>query len=152
MQCYRGFNVAFRVDTASNANYLAIVIENVNGDGELTAVKLKEGLSGTWMAMHPSWGEQWNKLNAGQTLQPSFSFQLTLGELKKILIAHNIIPVRWTLGEHLYFHGQLLVRDLIRLQVRLDILAARPIWPLSLSIYSTNLRLALGRNQPPLTV
>ncbi|KAG6536879.1 hypothetical protein ZIOFF_001955 [Zingiber officinale] len=63
---YRGFNVAFRVDAGLNVKYLAIVIENVNGDGELTAVELKEGLSGTWMAMHPSWGAQWNKLNAGR--------------------------------------------------------------------------------------
>ncbi|KAG6536881.1 hypothetical protein ZIOFF_001957 [Zingiber officinale] len=46
---YRGFNVAFRVDAGLNAKYLAIVIENVNGDGELTAVELKEGLSGTWI-------------------------------------------------------------------------------------------------------
>ncbi|KAG6536852.1 hypothetical protein ZIOFF_001923 [Zingiber officinale] len=94
---YRGFNVAFRVDAGSNVDYLAIIIENVNGDGELAAVELMEGSSGTWTAMQPSWGAQW-KLNAGRALQPPFSFQLTSGESKKILVAHNVIPVGWTPG------------------------------------------------------
>ncbi|KAG6532587.1 hypothetical protein ZIOFF_006436 [Zingiber officinale] len=94
---YQGFNVAFRVDAGSNVDYLAVVIENVNGDGELAAVELMEGSSGTWTAMQPSWGAQW-KLNAGRALQPPFSFQLTSGESKKILVAQNVIPVGWTPG------------------------------------------------------
>ncbi|XP_042421248.1 expansin-B18-like, partial [Zingiber officinale] len=94
---YPGITVAFRVDAGSNADYLAVVIENVNGDGELAAMKLKEGSSKTWMAMQPSWGAQW-KFNPGRALHPPFSFHLTSGQSKKILVAHNVIPVGWTSG------------------------------------------------------
>ena len=58
VQCnYPGTTVAFHVDSGSNPNYFASLIEYENGDGSLASVDLKEALdSDSWLSMQQSWG------------------------------------------------------------------------------------------------
>ncbi|KAL9412012.1 hypothetical protein AB3S75_045590 [Citrus x aurantiifolia] len=72
---YPGRNIAFHVDQGSNPNYLAMVVEFEDGDGDLAGVDVKEG-SGEWRAMQQSWGATW-KLDTGSELHPPLSLRLT---------------------------------------------------------------------------
>uniref|UniRef100_A0A7N0U9H3 Uncharacterized protein n=1 Tax=Kalanchoe fedtschenkoi TaxID=63787 RepID=A0A7N0U9H3_KALFE len=94
---YSGKTVAFHVDAGSNPNYMAVVVEYEEGDGDLAAVHLKESDGGEWREMQQSWGAVW-KLDAGSELQPPLSIQLTSGYSGETLVARNVIPSGWKPG------------------------------------------------------
>ncbi|XAR63215.1 hypothetical protein NMG60_11023078 [Bertholletia excelsa] len=95
---YRGMSIAFHVDSGSNPNYFAALIEFEDGDGDLSSVDLKEAAdTESWLPMQQSWGAVW-KLNSGSTLQAPFSLKLT-GESGKTLVANNVIPAGWEPGK-----------------------------------------------------
>ncbi|RRT83380.1 hypothetical protein B296_00008598 [Ensete ventricosum] len=100
---YAGIDVAFHVDVGSNPYYIAVLIEYEGGDGDLACVDIKEGASSSstpsssWIPMRQSWGAVW-RLNSGPKLRPPFSFRLTSGLSRKVLVANNVIPVGWQPG------------------------------------------------------
>ncbi|KAJ3706711.1 hypothetical protein LUZ61_010416 [Rhynchospora tenuis] len=97
VQCsYPGTQITLRVDSGSNPNYLAVLIEFVGGDGSLSAVDLMQSGSSSWTSMQHSWGAVW-MLNSGSTLQAPFSIRLT-SESGKTLELNNVIPQGWQPG------------------------------------------------------
>ncbi|URD90351.1 hypothetical protein MUK42_33226 [Musa troglodytarum] len=92
---YPGFRITFKVDSGSNPNFFAVLIEFVDGDGEISAVDLQHG--GSWTPMQPSFGAVW-KLNSGTPLPGPFSIRLTSGVSRKTVVATNVIPVGWRPG------------------------------------------------------
>ncbi|KAK1303823.1 Expansin-B18 [Acorus calamus] len=101
---YPGRSVTFRVDLGSTPNYLSVLIEFEDGDGDLARVDLKETprrrsdrSGGTWRRMMPSWGALW-KLDAGGELRAPISIRLTSRYSGKTLVAKNVIPARWRPG------------------------------------------------------
>ncbi|CAL9201888.1 unnamed protein product [Musa hybrid cultivar] len=90
---YPGFHVAFRVDDGSNSNYLAVLPEFVNGDGEISAAEVGQGSS--WTPMQNSWGALW-KLNA--PVPGPASIRLTSAVSRKTIVATNVIPAGWRPG------------------------------------------------------
>lgn len=95
---WRGTDIAFKVDAGSNSYYLAMLIEDESGDGDLSAVDLKQSGAGAggWAPMARSWGAVW-RFNSGPMLQPPFSVRLTSGS-GKTLVADNVIPAGWKPG------------------------------------------------------
>ncbi|XBI88611.1 hypothetical protein VPH35_026554 [Triticum aestivum] len=93
---WHGLDIAFKVDGGSNPNYLAVLIEDEAGDGDLSAVELQQR-GGSWVPMQESWGAVW-KYNAGSTLQAPISIRITSGSGKK-LVARNVIPSGWQAGK-----------------------------------------------------
>ncbi|CAA7403595.1 unnamed protein product [Spirodela intermedia] len=83
---YPGTNVVFKVDAGSNSNYLAVLIEFEDGDGDLSAVDLRQ-----------SWGAVW-KINYGSPLKAPFSFRLTSLGSRKTLVVPDVIPAGWQPG------------------------------------------------------
>ncbi|KAJ3680547.1 hypothetical protein LUZ60_016829 [Juncus effusus] len=97
VQCnYYGTNIIFRVDSGSNPEYFAVLIEYVGGDGTLSAVDLMQAGSSSWKSMQQSWGAVW-KFNSGSALQAPISIRLTSSS-GKTLVANNVIPSGWQPG------------------------------------------------------
>lgn len=100
VQCnYPGKTITFHVDSGSNSNYFASLIEYGDGDGDLGTVELKQALDGdSWRPMQQSWGAVW-KLDAGTALTAPFSIRLTSGESGETIVANSVIPAGWTPGQ-----------------------------------------------------
>ncbi|BAT96168.1 putative expansin-B2 [Vigna angularis] len=94
--CNYGRSIVFHVDSGSNQDYLAVMVEYEDGDGELERVEVKEASSESWEAMEKSWGAVW-KYNKRSQLKAPFSIRLTNFESKTIE-ASNVIPAGWTPG------------------------------------------------------
>ncbi|XWS45881.1 hypothetical protein CRYUN_Cryun14cG0017100 [Craigia yunnanensis] len=96
---YRGTTIAFHVDSGSNPNYFATLVEYENGDGDLSSVDLKQALdSDSWLSMQQSWGAVW-KLDAGSRLRAPFSIRLTSLDSRKTIVATGVIPAGWEPGK-----------------------------------------------------
>ncbi|KAJ3689010.1 hypothetical protein LUZ61_018174 [Rhynchospora tenuis] len=90
---YKGRTINFHVEENSNPNYLALLTEYQNGEGDLSKLELKEAGSSTWTPMKQSWGKIW-RLDSPHPLQAPFSIRMTtLGG--KTLVANNAIPAGW---------------------------------------------------------
>ncbi|XAR54154.1 hypothetical protein NMG60_11029171 [Bertholletia excelsa] len=95
---YPGVPVAFHVDAGSNANYFAVLVEHEDGDGDLSAVDLKEAPdTDAWLPMKQSWGAVWN-LDSSAALRAPFSIKL-IDESGRTLVAENVIPTDWQPGK-----------------------------------------------------
>ncbi|PNX85986.1 expansin-b2-like protein, partial [Trifolium pratense] len=99
VKCNYGRSIAFHVDSGSNQEYFAALIEYENGDGDLNRVELKEALdSSTWDSMQQSWGAVW-KFEKGAPLKAPFSIKLTTLASGKTIVAENVIPAGWKPGQ-----------------------------------------------------
>ncbi|KAK8964471.1 Expansin-B15 [Platanthera guangdongensis] len=89
-------NIVFHVDAGSNSYYFAVVVEYVNGDGELGAVDLLASSAGAkWLSMqHLEGGAVWKLNYWSSPLHPPFSLRVTT-PTGKILTAADVIPADW---------------------------------------------------------
>nr|GMC68382.1 putative expansin-B2 [Ipomoea batatas] len=95
---YPGVSLTFHIDSGSNPNYFATLIEYEGGEGVVSSVELKQALdSDSWLPMQESWGAVW-KLDDGSALKPPFSLKLT-DDSGKTLVANNVIPAGWQPGK-----------------------------------------------------
>ncbi|GER33497.1 expansin B2 [Striga asiatica] len=93
---YPGVDVAFRVDTGSNANYFAVAIEYEDGDG-LTGVELRQSnTANEWLTMTQLWGSVW-KVDLPNNYPSPFSIKLIQGD--STIIAENVIPAKYATGK-----------------------------------------------------
>ncbi|XP_006647630.1 putative expansin-B14 [Oryza brachyantha] len=95
---WQGVDIAFRVDAGSNQYYLAVLVEDEAGDGDLSAVDLMQpGGGGAWAAMQRSWGAVWKYDSGPAPLQAPMSIRLTSGS-GRTLVASDVIPDGWQPG------------------------------------------------------
>uniref|UniRef100_A0A0D9VN96 Expansin-like EG45 domain-containing protein n=2 Tax=Leersia perrieri TaxID=77586 RepID=A0A0D9VN96_9ORYZ len=99
---YAGLTVTFHVEQGSNPNYLAILVEYENGDGDVVQVDIMESRpaadgtlvpTGVWTPMRESWGSIW-RLDTNHPQQGPFSLRIT-NESGKSLVADDVIPADW---------------------------------------------------------
>ena len=76
--------------------YYFVAVEFEDGDGDLSAVEIKEG-SGEWHAMRQSCGVVW-RLDTASSVHGPFSILLTLQCSSKKLVANTVIPAGWKPG------------------------------------------------------
>nr|ACG46299.1 beta-expansin 1a precursor [Zea mays] len=96
---YPGLTVTFHIERGSNPNYLAVLVEYENGDGDVMQVDLMESSpddgepTGVWEPMRESWGSIW-RMDTRRPLQGPFSLRVT-NESGKTLVADQVIPADW---------------------------------------------------------
>jgi len=96
---YPGLTVTFHIERGSNPNYLAVLVEYGNGDGDVVQVDLMESRTddgeptGVWEPMRESWGSIW-RMDTRRPLQGPFSLRVT-NESGKTLVADQVIPADW---------------------------------------------------------
>ncbi|CAN6296896.1 unnamed protein product [Urochloa humidicola] len=96
---YAGLTVTFHIERGSNPNYLAVLVEYSNGDGDVVQVDLMESRAedgeptGVWEPMRESWGSIW-RMDTRRPLQGPFSLRVT-NESGKMLVADQVIPADW---------------------------------------------------------
>jgi hypothetical protein len=87
------------VQHGSNPNYLAVLVEYEDGDGDAVQVDIMESRlpdrvpTGFWVPMKESWGSIW-RLDRLRPLQGPFSLRVT-DESGRSLVANQVIPHYW---------------------------------------------------------
>ena len=91
--------MTFHIERGSNPNYLAVLVEYSNGDGDVVQVDLMESRAedgeptGVWEPMRESWGSIW-RMDTRRPLLGPFSLRVT-NESGKTLVADQVIPADW---------------------------------------------------------
>jgi hypothetical protein len=85
--------VTFHIEHGSNPNYLAVLVEFEDGDGDVVQVDIMEANSGWWMPMRESWGSIW-RMDRRRPLKGPFSLRIT-NESGQKMVAYQVIPANW---------------------------------------------------------
>ena len=93
IKCRKEGGVRFTLD--GSGIFLSVLIGNVGGAGDITAVKVKGSRTG-WLPMGRNWGQNWH-LNADLKNQP-LSFEIT-GSDGITLTSYNVAPKGWDFGQ-----------------------------------------------------
>ncbi|KAG0498840.1 hypothetical protein HPP92_003130 [Vanilla planifolia] len=92
-KCLRVGGVRFTID--GRGFFVAVLVSNVAGAGDVTAVKVKGTATG-WLPMGRNWGQNWH-IGADLRGQP-LSFELTNSD-GAVLTAYNVAPRDWSFGQ-----------------------------------------------------
>nr|WKJ30330.1 expansin 13 [Agave amaniensis] len=93
IKCIREGGVRFTID--GRKFFYTVLISNVAGAGDVTAVKIKGSMTG-WLPMGRNWGQNWH-ISADLKGQP-LSFELTTSD-SITLASYNVAPKDWTFGK-----------------------------------------------------
>lgn len=101
-KCHYNANIKVRIDNGSNRYYLAFVIENVNGYGDIGHVELLPSKPGaSWLPMKRSYGVTWS-VGIDEKTPPPYSVRITGQENSRSVTANNLIPKGYGNGKFYY--------------------------------------------------
>ncbi|KAJ9159625.1 hypothetical protein P3X46_025120 [Hevea brasiliensis] len=93
IKCRKEGGIRFTVSGAGI--FISVMIGNVAGAGDVTAVKIKGSRTG-WLQMGRNWGQNWH-INADLKNQP-LSFEVTSSDGITIT-SYNVAPKDWSFGQ-----------------------------------------------------
>lgn len=94
--CVRSGGVVFTITQATTEYYIAVLITNVGGAGDVVAVSIKGSNTG-WQSMSRSWGQIWYTSNY-QLYGQRLSFQVTTSD-EKMSTSINVSDANWQVGQ-----------------------------------------------------
>ena len=94
--CVRSGGVVFTITQATTEYYIAVLITNVGGAGDVVAVSIK-GCNTGWQSMSRSWGQIWYTSNY-QLYGQRLSFQVTTSD-EKMSTSINVSDANWQVGQ-----------------------------------------------------
>ncbi|KAL8461188.1 hypothetical protein ACS0TY_032609 [Phlomoides rotata] len=103
VSCNYNTGLTIKIDAGSNPYYLALAIEDLNGDGDIGNVEIIPSNSKGWTSMQQSWGATW-KVSLPDGIRGPYSVRITTIESRETIIAKNIIPANWSPGQ--YYRSQ----------------------------------------------
>ena len=89
-----------KIDSGSNRYYVAMSVENVNGDGEINRIDILAQGWKSWASMQRKWGETW-KFDVPSGATGPFSIKFT-DRTSRVAVAYNLIPRNWAPGQKYY--------------------------------------------------
>ncbi|NP_001132169.1 Expansin-B10 precursor [Zea mays] len=93
VKCKYGSKVTFHLEKGCGPNYLALLVNYVDGDGDIVAVDVKEKGSDTYEPLKHSWGAIWRK-DSDKPLKGPLTVRLTTeGGTKTVY--DDVIPANW---------------------------------------------------------
>ncbi|XP_077241745.1 expansin B3 [Tasmannia lanceolata] len=91
---YSGKSIAFHVNEGSTDYWLSVLVEFIDGDGDIGSMHIKQASSTVWTEMKHIWGANWCII--GGPLQGPFSVRLTTLSTQRTLSATDVIPGKWS--------------------------------------------------------
>ncbi|KAH6784141.1 RAB GTPase-like protein C2A [Perilla frutescens var. hirtella] len=91
VECHYKSEISVKIDSGSNPWYLALTVEDVNGDGEITKMDILPWKSRSFVPMQRSWGETW-KFGIGNGEMGPYSIRLT-NSASKSVIAYQVLLI-----------------------------------------------------------
>ncbi|GJN39839.1 hypothetical protein PR202_gb28985 [Eleusine coracana subsp. coracana] len=85
-----------RFEMMGNEWWVAVLVYNVAGAGEVRAVAVKGDRDGWWMDMHRNWGQIWD--GDARLIGQGLSFRVTTGDGRAIVF-DDVVPPTWTAGQ-----------------------------------------------------
>ncbi|GLJ30670.1 hypothetical protein SUGI_0607340 [Cryptomeria japonica] len=95
---YEGNNITFKVSPHATAYWFSVLIEYVNGAGDIGSVYLQQAASDGWEEMTEQSGAKW-ALDSGSYLKAPFSIRVESLSSGDILTAYEVIPENWNAGD-----------------------------------------------------
>ncbi|XP_047965647.1 expansin-B6-like [Salvia hispanica] len=105
VKCNYKSNIKFKIDPGSNPYYLAFVVENLNGYGEISRIDLQPSNS-DWVPMQRSWGVTW-KSDLRNAQKGPFSVRITGPGNNESITAYNAIANDWQTGKFYFSESNL---------------------------------------------
>ncbi|KAL8518075.1 hypothetical protein ACS0TY_009384 [Phlomoides rotata] len=103
VKCNYNTGLTIKIDGGSNPYYLAFVVEDLEGDGDIGNMGIHSPSSKGWISMQQSWGSTW-KVDLRDGTRGPYSVRITTIESRKTVVAKNIILANWVAGQ--YYRSQ----------------------------------------------
>lgn len=94
--CVKTGGIKFQIK--GNPWWFLVLVYNVAGSGDVSAVKVKGSKGGEWIAMEREWGQKWHVMMKPELVGQGLSFQVTTGD-GKMVESDNVAPENWQYGQ-----------------------------------------------------
>lgn len=94
--CVKMGGIKFNIK--GNPWWFLVLVYNVGGSGDVSAVSVKGSKDGKWITMEREWGQNWHVMMKPELVGQALSFQVTTGD-GKMVESDDVAPANWQHGQ-----------------------------------------------------